>query len=66
MLRNVISVLQYFFDSEGVEIFRGKPTDMPFRFVTVDGVVEDITLNNIIDGVTPIDPESGDDLQIYE
>jgi hypothetical protein len=53
-------------DENGIEIFRGHPSDMPVRWSDDLGGLHDWTMNNVAEAGTPIDEESGEDLEIHD
>lgn len=52
-------------DENGKEIYRGNPAGMPVRFTTQEGGLVEHSMIAAVDVGNPIDPESGDDLTLY-
>ena len=53
-------------DENGKEIYRGNPADLPVRFLSEGGDLIEHSMSAAVDVGTPIDPESGDDLTLYD
>lgn len=53
-------------DEKGDVVFRGHPADMPVRFVDKAGEIVNWTMNEAVEGGTPMDSESSTDLEIHD